>query len=150
MTASLERGESARTQSGMPMLPDDEAEVRQRIDSLAEAIHLKNVDQVMAHYAPNVLVYDMLPRLEVRGNAAYRKNFEQWFASMSGRIAYEMMDLHVSASDTHAFCCYLSHVTGGCTGGGRADYWVRVSTGWRKLHGEWLVTHEHVSTPTMM
>jgi ketosteroid isomerase-like protein len=27
---------------------------------------------------------------------------------------------------------------------------VRVSSGWRKLHGEWLVSHEHISMPTML
>jgi hypothetical protein len=31
-----------------------------------------------------------------------------------------------------------------------ADYWVRVSSGWCKVHGESPVAHEHISTPTMM
>jgi ketosteroid isomerase-like protein len=41
-------------------------------------------------------------------------------------------------------------VTGARAGGGRADYWVRVTSGWHKLHGQWVVAHEHISMPTMM
>jgi len=142
--------EQARVHSGLPALQDDEVEIQQRIESLAEAIRNKNLDQVMAHYAPDVIVFELVPPLDVRGIDGYRKNFQNWFASMSSRISYEMMDVHISAGDSYAFCHYLSHVTGARTGGGRADYWVRVSSGWRKVNGEWLVAHEHISMPTLM
>jgi ketosteroid isomerase-like protein len=129
---------------------ENEEEVRQRVESLALAIRNKNIEQLMWHYAPDVVVYDLQPPLDVRGSAAYRRNFEKWFASMAGRISYEMLDLRISACDTHAMSHCLSHVTGARAGGGRADYWVRVTTGWRKIDGQWLVTHEHISMPTMM
>ncbi len=151
MTPITERNEPRGIRSdGQPMQgPDNELDIHQRIETLAEGIRNKNLDQVMAHYAPEVVAFDLMPPLEVRGIAAYRKNFEKWFASMAGRISYEMMDLHIATDDTHAFVHCLSHVTGGRAGGGRADYWVRVSSGWRKVHGEWLVAHEHISMPTM-
>lgn len=131
-------------------LSENETAIRARIDSLAEAIRNKNLDQVLGHYAPDVVVYDLLPPLDVRGIAKYRRNFEKWFATMAGRIHYEMLDVTISADDTHAFVHCLSHVTGARTGGGRADYWVRVTSGWRKSEGQWLITHEHISMPTMM
>ena len=142
--------EQTRAQPAPVLVLEGEAEIHGRIHSLAEAIRNKNIDQVMAHYAPDVIVYDLLPPLEVCGIAAYRKNFERWFESMAGRISYEVLDVHISTSDTCAFCHCVSHVTGARAGGGRADYWVRVTSGWRKMHGEWLVTHEHISMPTMM
>ena len=150
MTPATQRGESASAFSDRPALFGNEDEVYERINSLAEAIRFKNVDLVMTHYAPDVLVFDLRPPLEVRGAVAYRKNFEKWFASMSGRIAFEMSDVHVYADETHAFCHSLSHVTGARAGGGRADYWVRVTSAWRKVRGEWVVAHEHISMPTLM
>jgi ketosteroid isomerase-like protein len=36
------------------------------------------------------------------------------------------------------------------TTGEKADYWVRVTSGWRKIAGQWLITHEHVSLPINM
>ena len=149
MTATMAHWES-RPLGADRILLGSEDEVLERIDSLVEAIRHKNIDRVVGHYAPDVVVFDLQPPFEVRGVAAYRRSFEKWFASMSGRIAYEMSDVHVSADDTHAFCRCISHVTGARTGGGRADYWLRVTSTWQKLHGEWRVTHEHISMPTMM
>ena len=150
MTLAVQLSDTARSQPDSPSLPESEIEIRLRIDSLTEAIRHKNIDQLMPHYAPDLVVYDLLPPLDVRGFAAYRKNLEKWFASMAGRISYEMADVQVMAGDTHAYSFCLGHVTGARAGGGRADYWVRVTSGWQKIHGEWVVRHEHISMPTMM
>ena len=131
-------------------LHEDELEIHLRIDTLADAIRNKNLDRVMTHYAPDVAAYGLLPPLDSHGIAAYRKNIEKWFESMAGRICYELLDVQVSASETHAFCHCLVHVLGARTGGGRADYWVRITRGWRKVDGEWLVAHELISMPSMM
>ena len=139
-----------RPQSGPPAVQEDELEIQMRIDTLCEAICNKNLDGLMSHYLPDAVIYDLLPPLDLRGAAACRRNFEKWFASMTGCIHYEMLDVEIAAGDTHAFCHCLSHVTGARTGGGRADYWTRVSSGWRKVNGEWRIAHEHISMPTMM
>ena len=150
MTPTTERSASTPARYEGQALLENEGEIFERIESLAEAIRYKNVDHVMSHYAPDVLAFDVQPPLEVRGVAAYRKNFEKWFASMAGRIAFEMSGVHISADDNHAYSHCLSHVTGARTGGGRADYWVRITSAWRKMHGEWVVAHEHISMPTML
>ena len=131
-------------------VPEAEAPVRERIETLAQAIRDKNVDALMTHYAPDVYVFDVLPPLEVDGTDAYRKNYERWFASMQGPIDYEMNDLHISMSESHAFCFCLGHVKGMRPGGEKVDYWVRVTSCLQKANGQWLVGHEHVSKPVMM
>jgi len=131
-------------------VPEAEAPVRERIETLAQAIRDKNVDALMTHYAPDVYVFDVLPPLEVDGTDEYRKNYERWFASMQGPIDYEMNDLHISMSESHAFCFCLGHVKGMRPGGEKVDYWVRVTSCLQKANGQWLVGHEHVSKPVMM
>jgi len=150
MDPATERREQPRAQHDGAPLRGNVAEIEARIETLAQAIRVKSIDNVMAHYAPDVVVYDLQPPLDVRGIAAYRRNFEKWFASMSGRINYEMLDVHISADDDHAFVHCLSHIIGARTGGGRADYWVRVTSGWRKVGEQWVIAHEHISMPTMM
>ena len=126
---------------------DATAEIRECIETLAQAIREKDVDAVMTHYAPDICVYDVGPALDLHGAAAYRKNFEKWFASMFGPIEYEMADLRISISESHAFCFFLGHVTGDRRDGVKADYWVRVTTCFQKANGQWLIGHEHVSLP---
>jgi uncharacterized protein (TIGR02246 family) len=123
-----------------------DAEIRQRLDTLTQAIRDKDIEALMSHYAPDIVVYDVMPPLAAQGADAYRKNFERWFASMQGPIQYEISDLRVSMSESHAFCHCLSHVQG-TRAGEKADYWVRVTTCFQKANGQWLVGHEHVSMP---
>jgi ketosteroid isomerase-like protein len=128
----------------------DDSSVRERVASLAQAIRDKDIDYLMTHYAPDVVVYDVMPPLAVVSAADYRKNFERWFASMAGPIDYEMTDLRISMSESHAFCHCVSHVRGTKRNGENADYWVRVTTCFQKANGQWLVGHEHVSMPMTM
>jgi len=132
----------------MPLERDSaDAEVREHLESLAQAIREKNVDALMTHYAPDIVVFDVLPPLSVHSSTDYRKNFEKWFASMQGPIDYEMHDLRISMSESHAFCHCQGHVKGKRLDGRKVDYWVRVTTCLQKANGQWLVGHEHVSMP---
>jgi len=125
----------------------DDSSVRDRVASLAQAIREKDIEFLMTHYAPDLVVYDVMAPLAVQGAADYRKNFERWFASMRGPIDYEMNDLRISMSESHAFTHCVSHIKGTRTNGEKADYWVRVTTCFQKANGQWLVGHEHVSKP---
>lgn len=58
--------------------------------------------------------------------------------------------MRVVAGDDTAFCHCLNHVSGKMTGGKVFDNWMRVTVGYRKIDGKWLVVHEHVSAPIDM
>lgn len=123
------------------------AQIRERLDALAQALRAKDIDALMAHYAPDTVVFDIRPPLQVQGVEAYRKNFEAWFSSVDGTIDYEMRELRIAVGDDVAVCHSLSHVKSKRTNGEKADYWVRVSSGLRKIDGRWLIAHEHISMP---
>lgn len=127
-----------------------EVAVRARIEGLAQAIRDKDIDSLMGFYAPDVVVFDVFPPLDVRGADAYRKNFERWFSGVQGPIHYEMKNLRISISGHHANCNCLSHVSLMKRGGDHLDYWVRVTTELQNRSGQWLVTHEHISMPSRM
>jgi len=128
----------------------EEAQIRERIEVLAQALRAKDIDALMAHYAPGVVTFDLRPPLQVNGADAYRRNFEAWFASVQGPIDYEIRDLRITMGDDVAFCYSLVHVKSTRTTGEKADYWVRLTSGFQKMNGQWLITHEHVSVPITM
>ena len=126
----------------------EESEVRAQIEALAHAIRAKNVAQVLTHYAENVVTFDVMPPLQVRGAPAYQKNFEAWFGAMRGPMSFEVVELAVAAEQSLAVCHYLAHVTGTWEESGEpADYWVRATSSFRKHGGRWSIVHEHVSVP---
>jgi uncharacterized protein (TIGR02246 family) len=124
----------------------DDTEIRQWIDSCARALRAKDIKALMAHYAPDMVTFDLMP-LQLQGADPYRKNFEAWFASVQGQIDFEIRDSRITTRDDVAFCHYLGHVKSTRTTGEKNDYWVRVTVGLRKTNGQWLAIHEHVSVP---
>lgn len=128
----------------------DEAKIRQHIDDWTRALRAKDIKGVMSFYAPGVVVFDIAPPLGYRGVNAYRKNWEEWFASWQGPIGYEIRDLSITVSDDAAFSYSLNRISGRRTNGEETDVWVRVTAGYRKADGKWLVAHEHISVPFYM
>ena len=124
----------------------DEVGIRNCIDGVAQAIRAKDLDALMANYASDCVIFDLMP-LQTLGRDAYRKNFESWFGVVKGPIEFEIRDLRVETRDDVAFGHYTSRVRSTRTSGARTDYQVRVTAGLRKLNGRWLITHEHVSLP---
>jgi ketosteroid isomerase-like protein len=121
--------------------------VRRRVEGLAQAIRDKNLDELMTYYARDVEVFDVRFSLNVLGASAYRNNFEEWFHSFEGLIGFEHHNLRIVVNEGVAFCHYLALVTGARPGGRTSGYWVRGTTCFERREGEWLVTHEHISTP---
>jgi uncharacterized protein (TIGR02246 family) len=128
----------------------EDAQIRECIDALAQALRAKDINTLMTHYAPDIVTFDLRPPLQVQGVDAYRKNFEAWFASIQGPIDYEIRDLRITMRDDVAFCHSLNHVKATRTTGEKADYWVRVTSSFQRMNGQWRVTHEHVSMPFNM
>jgi uncharacterized protein (TIGR02246 family) len=124
----------------------NDAEIRESIDAWARALRAKDLNALMAHYAPDMVTFDLMP-LQLQGADAYRKNFEAWFASVQGPIDFEIRDLRITMRDGVAFCHSLGHVRSTRKTGEKTDYWVRVTAGLQKIDGRWMATHEHVSMP---
>ena len=126
----------------------DEAQIRKGAEEWAQAIHDKDADRVIAHYAPQVLTFDLAPPLQYkRGSAARKQLLEAWFKTWDGPIAYEIRDLEIEIGGDIAFAHSLNRISGTKTDGEKPDVWVRSTVGYRKIDGKWLVTHEHASVP---
>ena len=125
----------------------EDAQIRESMDALGQALCARDINSLIAHYAPAIVTFDVRPPLQIQGVDAYRKNFEAWFASVQGPIDYEIRDLRITMSDDVAFCHYVAQVKSTRTTGEKADYGVRVTSGLQKMNGQWMVTHEHVSVP---
>lgn len=125
-------------------------EIRERLNQWTQALRAKNLDALMALYAPDTITFDLMPPSQVDGADRCRENFKRWFAAMPGPIAYEFHGLRITTGDDVAFCHGLGHVTATRANGEKADYWVRVTVGLQKRDGQWLMIHDHVSMPIEM
>ena len=125
-------------------------QIHELVDSWATAVRAKDLDGMMANYAPDVISFDVLPPLQETGLETARKRAEIWISSFQGAIGYEMHDLSITMGEDIAFCHSINQVSGTKTDGGKVDMPVRATICFRKINGAWLVTHQHISVPVEM
>jgi ketosteroid isomerase-like protein len=123
----------------------DEADIRRLFDGWAEAVRAKDIDGALRGYAPDLLAFDLINPLRYVGLDDLRSRLADWFLSFAGPIGYENRDLSVAASQDVAFSHSLNHVNGTTTDGQKIDMWWRATVCFRKIDGEWMVTHSHTS-----
>jgi uncharacterized protein (TIGR02246 family) len=128
----------------------NETQIRKLIDDWGKALRAKDIDGMMSHYAPDILLFDLAPPLRYVGADAYRNNWEEWLPTIEGPVGSEHRDLSITAGEDVAFCHGLHRISGKKTGEEQFETWVRVTVCLRKIDGEWMVVHEHVSVPFYM
>ena len=119
-----------------------ESEVRAVIRNWAKAISEGDRAAILAHHASDLLMFDFPGT--VKGLDAYDKTWDFFFADPLGPISFVPREIAVSAGDDIAFVSCMVHCEG--TSGGHVDF--RLTTGLRKMGGNWVIVHEHHSVPT--
>lgn len=131
------------------MTTDAQAEIRNLVDRWQTAFRAKNIEGVMAVYAPGaeLTAFDIVPPLQTSGAKSYRKNYEEFFAMYEGLIDVQVRNLRIIAGSDTAFLHCLDRMSGTLKGGQRSDLGVRVTSGLGKIDGQWQIVHDHVSVP---
>ena len=129
--------------------PDDEAKIKDLESRFVAAVKAKDVDAVMKVYVPDesLFVFDVIPPRQYVGAKAYAKDWTDLFGMFKGPVNFEISDLSVSADGTMGYGHSIQHISGSDGKGQPIDVTVRVTDVYRKLNGNWLIVHEHVSVP---
>lgn len=131
---------------------DSAPAVREVYDRWAAAFKAKDIDGIMSVYADGdaVIAYDLVPPLEYKGKAAYRKDYEEFLAQYTGALDVEFRELRAVTADDVAFVHAIERISGTLKSGEHSDVWVRATSGLRKIDGKWLIVHDHISVPADM
>ncbi|WP_431925831.1 YybH family protein [Amycolatopsis tucumanensis] len=125
----------------------DEAEIREQIGKVVEALRAKDMEALRQLYTEDVVSFDVEPPLQHVGIAAKLENWARVFRFFE-TVTYEIRDLTFTVGDEvaygHAFARLHGTLPSGVTANGM---WVRVTYGMRKVDGAWLIAHDQVSVP---
>jgi ketosteroid isomerase-like protein len=124
-----------------------EAAIRQAYNDWAKAFHSHDINGIMSMYAPGVVAYDFVSPLQYVGKEAYRKDYEEFLNQFEGPIEVEFRDMKVVAGGDVGFVYALEHISGTMKNGQKIDFWGRCTSGFEKISGKWLDTHDHCSVP---
>jgi ketosteroid isomerase-like protein len=127
-----------------------EAQIKALEDQFSAAFNARDVDGIMKCYAADesLFVFDVgVPRQHV-GAADYRKDWVNFLGGFKGPVKFELDDLAITANGSLGFSHSTQHVTGTDIKDKPVEFVVRVTDGYRKINGKWLIVQEHVSFPT--
>lgn len=125
----------------------EEAAIRQHIEKLVEAIRAGDLEAVKAIYAPDIVSFDVGPQLQAVGAEAKWKNWELAFTMVQPPLDYDIRDLEIAVGGDLAFSHSFNRLRGTLKNGDPFGLWVRATVCFRKIDGNWLVAHDHVSVP---
>jgi uncharacterized protein (TIGR02246 family) len=127
----------------------NEAEIRALYDQWAKAFEARDLNGIMAVYAPGgaVVAYDVVPPLQFKGADAYREDYKQFLDQYDGPVHVEYRDMRIMSSGDVGFIHTLERFTGKMKNGQQVDFWLRATSGLQKINGKWRIVHDHISVP---
>jgi uncharacterized protein (TIGR02246 family) len=123
------------------------SDIHRIVDAHAAAVRRGDVDAMLADFAEDVVVFDVVEPLRRAGRDSVRERALEWVTSYEGPVTWENRDVVVVGAADVAFSSMLSHVTGTLKNGTRVDMFFRKTLGFERRDGRWLITHDHGSVP---
>ncbi len=125
----------------------DEQDIRALAAAWSKALENRDLDGMMAGYAPDALLFDLKPPYRRDGADAIRRMWEACLPYFPEKFKAERRDLEVVASGDAAFLHGLHRIEPIGEPRPACETWIRVTVCYRRIGGAWRVTHEHVSVP---
>ena len=121
--------------------------VRSLIERWAAGVRARSIESVLKAHAEDLLMFDVVGPVQLRGLAEYRRTWqEQFFPWHGGTGRFELRDLRVTAGTDVAFATACLECAG-TEEGQRVAFTLRLTIGLEKRGGHWTVVHEHHSQP---
>ncbi len=126
----------------------DETAIRRLIYRWATAVHVGDLDSVLADHDPDIVMFDVPPPYRgARGIDEYRATWPFFFDWQQSGAVFEIVELEITAGTDVAFAWALLHCGRPQDLATNPDIRLRLTLGLSKRDGRWVVNHEHHSFP---
>ncbi len=129
-------------------MSDDVTQIRTLIERWAKAVHIGDIEGVLADHAADIVMFDVPPPEDgVRGIDAYRETWPGFFEWQRTGASFEIISLDVTVGQEVAYAYALLRCGTPEELASDPDNRLRLTLGLRKEDGRWVVAHEHHSFP---
>lgn len=122
--------------------------IQQLITQWAHAVASRDMTQIMAFYANDLIAFDAVAQLQFSCKAAYQTHWQQCLEfCLGGHSTFELRDLTIKQNDALGFSHALVYCAGSNEKGEIQGCWMRLTQGWQQQQGQWRIIHDHFSVP---
>lgn len=125
----------------------EQAEIRHQIERLVDAIQTRSIDRMESIYAPDIVSFDVNPPMRRMGLAAKLATWADAFEAFRSPLDYEVRELTIDVDGEIGSAHSVNRLSAVSEDAIRRGPWVRATLCFRKIDGEWRITHDHVSVP---
>ena len=129
-------------------MSDDVTQIRTLIEKWAKAVHIGDMEGVLADHAADIVMFDVPPPEEgARGIDAYRETWPGFFEWQRTGAVFEIISLDVTVGQEVAYAYALLRCGAPEELVSEPNNRLRLTFGLRKQDGRCVVAHEHHSFP---
>ena len=121
-------------------------EIAELIAKWTQAVRHEDFAGIRAHHSDDFLMFDVPPPFQSRGLDAYMDTWKTFYQSQARPITFYFEQTEITASDTVAFATAIG-TCGYIEDGVKTSLKFRLTMGFEKREGRWLILHEHHSLP---
>jgi uncharacterized protein (TIGR02246 family) len=125
----------------------DKAAIQALYKEFNDAFTKKDVNRIMAVYAPDVFVFDVGPPREYPTWDAYKKDWQDFFVTFPGPLNNSISELNITVVGPVAYAHSIDDATVLAKDGSKSHLVVRSTDVLRKTNGKWQIVQEHNSVP---
>ena len=127
----------------------DELRIKSVLESWADAVRRHDLPAVIAHHAPDIVMFDLPPPLQCKGIKAYEQTWDLFFRYHKPGTAFDIQELAVTAGEDVAFAVAIMSCGPNASNNPaeKGGFQFRLTMGLRKVDGDWCIAHEHHSEP---
>jgi ketosteroid isomerase-like protein len=132
------------------MTKDEEA-ICDLLDGFTRALYNKDAAGAIALFAGDAVAFDLAPPLKQDSDVMHDPaRLEEWFATWKSPIVSESVERTIVVDRDVAYAYGLQRMTGTKTDGEEVELFFRATACFRRVNGEWRITHMHNSVPFAM
>lgn len=128
-------------------IPTEKDVVLKTLQDCFDAISARDPKKIIAHYANDVIVYDVKPPFQTRGAVAWRHTWEACLPYFPDKFKFEMKDTHVHLGTDMAVVHFFMRIVNDDPTHDAAQTWIRCTSCMKKQQSKWKIIHEHGSLP---
>ena len=126
----------------------NETPVRELIENWVTAVKTKNIEGVLAHHDPNIVMYDVPEPFQSIGIQAYKETWDAFFGGTQSGV-FDIQEMNIIADEHVAFCFAVMKCSDRNKNGEFEDLFFRLTIGLKKIKDNWTIVHEHHSVPSI-
>lgn len=124
----------------------NERQIKKLVEHWALAVRNKDIEKILDHHSPDIVMYDVPEPFQSRGIGAYRKTWDLFFANTKPGV-FDIQELNIIADEKVAFCFASMKCCDKSDTPDFVDLPFRLTIGLRKINNQWIIVHEHHSIP---